>query len=186
MSTPCLQKRMQQGFEADENRREELEGAERHGEELPGEVHPVEFLSSKEFEAVRLEGALQIRIAKAVQHFVVIPARLQCAGEAHQRYEEKLRDIEAEAREKIQEAINDARVAAGEITDKARDESTQLIESARQRVELELAGSREKLREEVVALTLNVAERLLKERLSEAKDRELVASFIDDLDEVKS
>lgn len=104
------------------------------------------------------------------------------AEESGKQYEAKLRGIEAEARTKIQEAVNDGRRVAAEITERARTDANEIIEKAKQSMELEIASARKKLREEIVDLTLHATEKLIKERLTESKDRELVGSFIDQLE----
>lgn len=108
------------------------------------------------------------------------------AEESHRRYEAKLRDIETEARNKIQESINEGRRVATEITEQARHEATHITEKAKQNMQLEIATARKTLREEIVAMTLQATEKLINERLGEAKDRELVGSFIDGLEKTQS
>jgi F-type H+-transporting ATPase subunit b len=108
--------------------------------------------------------------------------RLQAdAAETHKRYEEKLRGIEAEAREKINQAVADGKRVAAEMTDKARSDAVEIVAKAKQSIQLEIDSSRAKLREDVIRLTLQASERLLRERVDADKDRELVAGFIDDL-----
>ena len=104
------------------------------------------------------------------------------AAEAHQRYEEKLRNIEQEARTQIQAAVTEGKQIAAEVTDKARDEAKVIIEKAKNSIELEIKSSRRKLRDEIVSLTLHATEKLINERMTEAKDRELVGSFISEIE----
>jgi F-type H+-transporting ATPase subunit b len=104
------------------------------------------------------------------------------AEEAHKRYEAKLRDIETEARNKIQEAINDGRRVAAEITEHARHDANEITEKAKANMQLEVASARKQLRDDVIQLTLTATEKLINERLNEAKDRELVGSFIDQME----
>lgn len=108
------------------------------------------------------------------------------AKESHQRYEEKMREIEAEARAKIQEAVADGQRIASEITEKARSDSTEIIEKGKQSIQLEIATARKQLREEVIDLALGAAERLIVEKLTDAKDRELVGSFITEIEQKNS
>lgn len=104
------------------------------------------------------------------------------AADAQKGYEDRLKAIEAEAREKIQEAVREGERVAAEISDKARAEAADIVESARKRVDLEMATLRKQLREETIALTLAVAEKLISTKLDAAKDRELVGSFISELE----
>lgn len=131
-------------------------------------------------------GVLDERQKKIEDSFAEIKRLQDDAAEAHGRYEEKLRDIEAEARAKIQEAVADGRQVATEITEKAREDALLIVQKAKQSVELELAQARKQLREDIVDLTLSATERIIHERLTEAKDRELVGSFIDQLEKKRS
>lgn len=131
-------------------------------------------------------GVLDERQKKIEDSFAEIKRLQDDATEAHGRYEEKLRDIEAEARIKIQEAVADGRQVATEITEKAREDALLIVQKAKQSVELELAQARKQLREDIVDLTLSATERIIHERLTEAKDRELVGSFIDQLEKKRS
>ena len=104
------------------------------------------------------------------------------AAEAHKRYEEKIRGIEAEARTKIQEAANDGRRIATEITEKARADAAEITEKAKQNINLEVETARKRLREQIIDLTIEATEKIIHERLSEAKDRELVGSVIAEIE----
>lgn len=104
------------------------------------------------------------------------------AAEARKGYEARLSAIEAEAREKIAAAIKDGERVAAEISAKAREDAAEFIESSRKRVELEMAGLRKQLREEVVTLTLAATEKLLVLKLDAGKDKELVGSFVSELE----
>lgn len=105
------------------------------------------------------------------------------AKTSHEQYEEKLREIEAEAREKINEGIAEGKRVAEEMTEAARAESAEIITKAKASVQLELATARKQLREDVVELTLKAAGKLLEEKITDDKDRQLVESFIGDLEQ---
>jgi F-type H+-transporting ATPase subunit b len=100
------------------------------------------------------------------------------AAAAHARYEEKLRDIEAEARTKIQEAVAEGKRVAEEITEGARREAQDVVDKARRNLQLEVDTARKQLREDVIELTLMATGKLLDEHLTEARDRQLVESFL--------
>ena len=108
------------------------------------------------------------------------------AKESHQRYEEKMREIEAEARAEINKAVAEGQRIASEITEKARADATDIIEKGKQSIQLEVATARKQLREEVIDLALGASERLIQEKLTDAKDRELVGSFITEIEQKNS
>jgi len=105
------------------------------------------------------------------------------AKTSHEQYEEKLREIEAEAREKINEGIAEGKRVAEEMTEAARAEAADIVTKAKASVQLELATARKQLREDVVDLTLLAAGKLIEEKLTDDKDRQLVESFVGDLEQ---
>jgi F-type H+-transporting ATPase subunit b len=104
------------------------------------------------------------------------------AAQLEQQYQARLHDIELEARAKIQEAIAHGREVAAELTEQGRQEATQITERAKHNIELEIAKARLALRDEVVKMTIEASQRLLREKLDEAGHRRLVGTFIDDLE----
>lgn len=72
-----------------------------------------------------------------------------------------------------------------EIEEKAREEGQAIVERARQEIERERDAAVESLRREAVELALSAASRLMSENLTEAKDRQLVERFLDEMDEGK-
>ena len=70
-----------------------------------------------------------------------------------------------------------------DIEEKARSEGQALIERARESIEREQDLALEALRKESVDLALAAAAKLMHESLDDARDRELVMDYIDDLSE---
>ena len=98
------------------------------------------------------------------------------------------REQMADARRQAQALIGEAK-EAGErvqqkIEEKARAEGRELIESAREAIEREKEAALQSLRRESVDLALAAAAKLMQERLDDAKDRDLVMGYIDDLTEL--
>ena len=91
----------------------------------------------------------------------------------------------ADARRQTQQLIAEGRDAGErvrrDLEEKARVEGQALIERARETIENEKDAALEALRKESVELALAAAARLMQESLDEAKDRELVMGYIDDL-----
>lgn len=104
------------------------------------------------------------------------------AAQLEQKYAARLRDIEQEARTQIQEGIAEGRRVAAELTEQAREESNRIIERAQRNIELEIEKARHELRDELVSMTIQASERLLREKLDETSQRRLVGSFIDELE----
>jgi len=100
-------------------------------------------------------------------------------------YDRKLADIEAESRAKIQEAIAEGRKVSQEIRESARQEARAILDKAQENIENEVAKAKQELKQKVVELTLGTTEKLIKEKLTEEKDRQLASDFLDELEKVK-
>lgn len=140
------------------------------------------FLVMKKFAWGPILDILDERQKKIEDGFSEVKKLQVDAAAAHERYEAKLRDIEAEARTKIQEALAEGKRVAEELTEAARREAMEITEKGRRNIQLEVDTARKQLREDVIDLTLLAAGKLLDERLTEAKDRQLVEAFIGDMD----
>lgn len=114
--------------------------------------------------------------------FETAEARQREAEELHRRYDELIRKIDEESRARLNEAIAQGRLIAQETTEKARQEAREIAEKARRNIEIELDQARIDLKNRMVDLTIQSTERLLRERMDEAKHRELVARFIEELE----
>jgi F-type H+-transporting ATPase subunit b len=92
--------------------------------------------------------------------------------------EERLRNLERESRERISEAVNEGKRIAASIQENAQKEANEMIEKARQNIQFETERARAELKDEVVNLTLQATERLIKERLDDTKHRQLIGDFV--------
>ncbi len=97
-------------------------------------------------------------------------------------YSRRIAAIESEARAKIQESIKEGKRVALEIQEQARAQGAALITKSKETVELELAKAKITLRDQMVALTTDAVERILREKLDAEKDRRLVEAVLDELE----
>jgi F-type H+-transporting ATPase subunit b len=106
-------------------------------------------------------------------------------AEAESLLEEHRRQL-ADARRQAQEIVAEGRAAAErlgrEIQDKARHEGDRIVERARAEIERERDKALSTVRTEAVELALAAASRLLEERLTEDRDRELVKGYLAGMD----
>ncbi|MBN1868374.1 F0F1 ATP synthase subunit B [Candidatus Sumerlaeota bacterium] len=100
-------------------------------------------------------------------------------------YAEHLQKIDEEARKRMLEEVSRGRRIAEEIALKARTDSVEIIEKARSNVQIQLEQARLELKEEIIAMVIEATERLIQERLDEAKHRELVGAFVDEIQKRK-
>lgn len=111
--------------------------------------------------------------------------------EAAQRNQEAAKLLEehrlqlADARRQANELIAEGKAAGErvrrEIEEKARSEGQAIVERARAEIGRERDAALDALRKESVELALAAASRLLHENLDQAKDRQLVERFLDDV-----
>jgi len=97
-------------------------------------------------------------------------------------YEQRLRQIETEARERIQAAIKEGQQHRDALIAEARTEAERILRRGQEELERELAKARIQLREEVVDLAIESARRLIERSLDDAAHRRLVADFISSIE----
>lgn len=99
-------------------------------------------------------------------------------------YESKLREIDNERRNTLTEAVNEGKKIAEEIKANAQQDAKNITEKAKAELEREVAKSKVQLKEDLVNMTLVAAGRIIKEKLDDAKHRQLISGFIDDVEKV--
>ena len=97
-------------------------------------------------------------------------------------YTAHIKKIDEAAREKLQEALDEGRKIAREIQDKARTESQAAFDKAKENLEIETAKARLSLRREIANLAIGVSERVLKEKMTDAKQQEKAQEIIAELE----
>jgi F-type H+-transporting ATPase subunit b len=101
-----------------------------------------------------------------------------------EQYEEKLKDIDSEARARLQEAVRNAQRIASEIKEDARGDVKEMLGRARDEIERDRAEALVQLRKEVVEIAIKASEKVVRESMDAARHRKIVAEFIKDLDNV--
>ena len=109
--------------------------------------------------------------------------RLQGEADALKaKYDQELRIIEAHARKRMLEAVAEGQKVAAEIKAQAHADATARIARADEEIVHQLEKSRAVLKEQMAALSIRAAERLLREKLDDADQRRLVERFIEEVD----
>jgi F-type H+-transporting ATPase subunit b len=99
-------------------------------------------------------------------------------------YEARMKEAEAEARAKIQEAIREGQDVASGIKEGARGEARELVERAKEELARDVDKAKVQLKLDIVRMTLGATEKMISEKLDEAKHRELIEGFINDVEKV--
>lgn len=128
---------------------------------------------------------LDDRRNKIVEEFEKIDHTKSEVEKLKQDYEHARSRIEEEARAKIQQAIAEGKTISKELQETARKESRMILEKAKEDIQLEVAKAKVTLRREIADLTLAATERILSEKLDEAKDKELILGVIENLEKLK-
>ena len=130
-----------------------------------------------------IQKALEERREKIKSEFDRIEEAKKEIESLKAEYHAHLQKIEEEARGKIQQAIEEGRRIAREIQEKARTESQATFEKTKENLEIEIAKARKELRTDIAELALSVSERILKEKMADARaQEEKVLSIIEELE----
>ena len=97
-------------------------------------------------------------------------------------YTQRLARIDEEARAKIQQAVLEGKRVAMEIQEQARAQTRAIIDKSREAIELELAKAKVTLRDQMVAMTMDAAERILRQKLDAKSDRQLIEQVLAELE----
>ena len=101
------------------------------------------------------------------------------AERAHQEYRDKLAGLEAELRQMEERSALEAEREQERIRLETEAFVAKLQQQARQMADQEVAGAKRELRREAAQLALEVAERLVRENVSDADRQQLVENYLD-------
>ena len=96
-------------------------------------------------------------------------------------FEAKLQDIKVIEREKVQEAVKRGEGLASTIVAKANEDAAERTAKAEQDIDLEAHRAQLQLRDDVVAMALGAAEKVIGERLDDELHRKLIQQYIDSI-----
>lgn len=97
-------------------------------------------------------------------------------------YEARLSSIEAEAKARIQAAVEEGRKAAEEIRQSAREEGEKTLVKAQESIKAEVAKAEEALKDKIVNLTIDIAAKVIQEKLTVEDDKAIVETFIKEME----
>ena len=107
------------------------------------------------------------------------------AAEMEQEFEQRLAEARKEGQEIIAQATQMSEKARQDILETAREEARAQVEKAKEEIfrERELAMS--ELRQQVADLSLSISEKVIGEALDQQRQRELIATFLEQTEELK-
>jgi F-type H+-transporting ATPase subunit b len=127
--------------------------------------------------------SLEARRAKIRHEFESIEAARREIEALKADYAARLAKIEEEARSKVQDAVEEGRKISRDIQEKARADAQAVFEKMQQNLDLEITKAKLVLKKSVVELSLQVAEKVLDEHLSDAKQQEKIEKIIAGIEE---
>jgi F-type H+-transporting ATPase subunit b len=133
----------------------------------------------KKFAWKPLLSILEERRTKIKSEFDNIDKEKEKVADLLSDYQTKLKEIDSLARVKIQEAAREGQKVANEIKENARKESKDILTKGREEIQRDVDKAKVQLKNDLVNMTMRVAEKLIRERLDEEKDKKLIAEFID-------
>jgi F-type H+-transporting ATPase subunit b len=139
----------------------------------------------KKFAWKPLLSMLEERRSKIKSEFDGIETERRKAEKLYSDYQTKLKEIDSLARNKIQEAGREGQTLANEIKETARREARQIVNRTREEIQRDLDKAKVQLRDDVVSMTLQIAERIIQEKLDKEKDRQLVSRLLDEMKQGK-
>jgi F-type H+-transporting ATPase subunit b len=132
-----------------------------------------------------LLGMLEARRAKIAGEFAAAERAMAEAQEQKARFEQELRGIEARARQRLTEAVSEGQKVAAEIRQQAQAEATRRIERAQDDIARENEKAKERIKQQVIDLSLRSAEKILRQKLDEPAQRRLAGEFIDEVEALR-
>jgi len=114
--------------------------------------------------------------------FEKIEATRADADALKQQFEDELAHIETTRRVKIQEAASEASTLAAQIKEDARKEAMDMRHKARSDIDLDLDKANAVLRDRMVDAVITTTEKVIRERLDDAKHKKLILEFLDEVD----
>ena len=107
------------------------------------------------------------------------------AEELKARYEAHLKKVEAESRERIQQAVAEGQRVATEIREIARKEAQENLTRAREEIALERDKAQAEIKNQVVDLAMEIAQKVVQEEMTPARHKKMVDEFLAEVGEAR-
>lgn len=142
------------------------------------------FFLLRAFAWKRIIKALDDRKEKIYSEFKKIEQAREESLKLKSDYETRIAEIDKESKKIIAEALLEGKKLKEDLRKNAYLESQKIIEQARSEIKYELIAAKEELRDKIVDLSIQAAENLIQNKLSEETDRKLVRDFLNKIDDM--
>lgn len=136
----------------------------------------------KKFAWKPLLGILEERRLRIKSEFEKLDQEKNSLKVLSSEYEDKLKDIEGLARQKILEAAKEGQQMANQVKENARKEALEIMSRSKEEIQREVEKAKVQLKNDVVNLSLQAAEKIIQEKLDKEKDEKLIRDFIEGLE----
>jgi F-type H+-transporting ATPase subunit b len=133
-----------------------------------------------------LMGVLDARKERIRSDYATAHAKVEEAEHLRRDFQDRLQGIQNTERERVQEAVKRGEGLAKAIESEARAKAAGILGKAESDLERDVIEARLTLRAQVVTMAIGAAEMLVKEKLDDAKHRQLVESFIQGLGDIRA
>jgi len=107
------------------------------------------------------------------------------AAEMEQEFDQRLAEARKEGQEIIAQATQMSEKARQETLEMAREEARAQVEKAKEEISRERELAMSELRQQVADLSLTISEKVIGESLDQQRQRELIAEFLEQTEELK-
>ena len=107
------------------------------------------------------------------------------AAEIEQEFEQRMTEARKEGQEIIAQATQMSEKARQEILDTAREEARAQVDKAKEEIGRERDLAMAELRQQVADLSLAISEKVIGKTLDEQRQRQLIAEFLEQTEELK-
>ncbi len=137
------------------------------------------FLFLRRFAFPSIMKAMRERSHRIESDLETAEATRREAEELKARLEEEVKEIKVRAEETLARAIKEAQEERRAIVDESHRESKRILAEAEAEIARQRTAMLHQVRQQVVDLSIDVAERIIGERMNQDTDRKLVNEFID-------
>ena len=130
-----------------------------------------------------IKKTLQARKELIDNQFKEAEDTVNAANEKMADYEDKIKNVNTEAKEIISDARDKAKVEYNKILDKANNDATRLKQDAQKQIELDTENARREVKEELAKLAMEAAQKVVGESVSAKTDAEIYDKFLNESSE---
>lgn len=123
---------------------------------------------------------LETRRKKIQEGFDSIDAQKDEAKKLADQYEERLKEINADARKKIQDAVAEGHQISAKIQEDAQNNAKEILQKAKLEMAEEIAKTKNQFKNEVVNLVVDTTAKILQKELDDSSQKKLIADMVEE------